>query len=592
MDAQAALEAWLKVSRALVEHRPLTEILDVIAEVARDLTGHLYAMVALADDRSERLVVQGSAGLPPEYLTVANVDSPLVVGGEQGRSETPSARAFRTGRPVTLPDLFADEALVDWRTAAGRQGYRSLVSIPLAGPGELGVLTVYGAAAGTFEQSQIDLLSALAKGAAAAIEIARLRERELTMMAELEEVDLMHQRLNRAALEGKGLDPILRSLAEMTGYDILIEEYAGREPIAAWPQDHAGPDLPAAERERLRATACQTLELASRSSEDHVVYVAPIVLAGEIAALLWASGEDRTMSGIHRMVFERGAIVSSLELLSQRHAQDVEWRMRGDLVRDLLNLEASGAPRILERARSYGHDLTQPHVPIVIRPDPPSLSCDGKGRPTSEAALQHVISCVRSVSARSPGTSLVADHEGAVVMLLHRRVESPDLPKRTAKAITALVASRGNVTASASIGEMCVSPLDYRLATQVASSAVRLVQDAGTGGKVVEVADLGIYRLLLAGNEPSVLREFSERTLGPLRRPEDTRNADLVHTVRVLIENDLQAGRTAEALHIHPNTLAYRLRRIESLTGVVLRSSQGLLDMSFALAIDRLVHVS
>lgn len=592
MDAQAALESWLKVSRALVDDRPLSEILDVIAEVARDLTGHLYAMVALADDRSERLVVQGAAGLPTEYLAVANVESPLVVGGEHGRSETPSARAFRTGQPVTLPDLFADEALVEWRTAAERQGYRSLVSIPLAGPGELGALTVYGAAAGMFEQSQIDLLSALAKGAAAAIEIARLRESELTMMAELEEVDLMHQRLNRVALAGRGLGPILRSLSEMTGYDMFIEEYPGRATIAAWPQDHSGPDLPAVEHERLRATAWETLELASRSSADHGVYVAPIVLAGEIAALLWASAGGRTMSGTQRRVFERGAIVSSLELLSQRHAQDVEWRMRGDLLRDILNLEPSGAPRILERARSYGHDLTNPHVVIVVRPDISTPTSDVKGRPTSEAALQHVISCVRSMSARSSGSSLVADHEGAVVMLLRHRLETPDLPKRTAKAITALVASRGNVTASASIGEVCVSPLDYRMATQVASTALRLVQDSGAGGRVIEVADLGIYRLLLSGNEPSVLREFAQRTLSPLRRPDDTRNADLVHTVRAFIENDLQAGRTAEALHIHPNTLAYRLRRIESLTGVLLRSSQGLLDMSFALAIDRLLHGS
>lgn len=590
MDAQAALESWLKVSRALVDDRPLTEILNLIAEVARDLTGHLYAMVALADDRAERLVVQGSAGLPPEYLAVANVESPLVVGGERGRSETPSARAFRTGHPVTLPDLFADEAFVEWRTAADRQGYRSLVSIPLAGPGELGALTVYGAAAGVFEQSQVDLLSALAKGAAAAIEIARLRERELTMMAELEEVDLMHQRLNRVALAGQGLDPILRSLSEMTGYDIFVEEYAGRATIAAWPEGHSGPDLPADERERLRATACETLELASRSSEDHVIYVAPIVLAGEIAALLWASGEDHTASDTQRRVIERGAIVSSLELLSQRHAQDVEWRLRGDLLRDLLNLEASGAPRILERARSYGHDLTDLHVLIVVRPDTPTRASDVKGRPTSEAALQHVIACVRSVSARSPGSSLVAGHEGSVVMVLRHSAKIPDLPKRTAKAITALVASRGNMTASAAIGDVCGSPLDYRLATQVASAALSLVQDSGTGGRVIEVADLGIYRLLLSGNEASALRAFSERTLGPLRRPEDTRNADLVHTVRTFIENDLQAGRTAEVLHIHPNTLAYRLRRIESLTGVLLRSSQGLLDMSFALAIDRVLH--
>jgi DNA-binding PucR family transcriptional regulator len=86
-----------------------------------------------------------------------------------------------------------------------------------------------------------------------------------------------------------------------------------------------------------------------------------------------------------------------------------------------------------------------------------------------------------------------------------------------------------------------------------------------------------------------VLRGFADRILGPIRQPPETRNADLVRTLRVYLENDLQSNRTAEALHVHPNTLAYRLRRIETLTGSSLRSSKGLLEMSFAVAVDRLL---
>lgn len=404
----------------------------------------------------------------------------------------------------------------------------------------------------------------------------------------------MHQRLNRVALAGRGLDHILHSLSEMTGYDMYVEDAAGEKALAAWPLGHRGPELPAVQRKTMRDRAREHLEMDSWSpTGDRTVYVAPIVLDGEVVATLWGSGQQRPMAPTQRRIFERGAMVGALELLKQRHVQEVEWRMRGDLFRDLINIDPAGASRIVERARSYGHDLTCTHVVLVVRPDVPLVATGANG-PTSEAALQHVISCTRSIAAGRPGSWLVAAHEGAVVMLMPQSHEGTELPSKTAKAIVSLVASRsdGSITASVSIGDSCMSPLDYRSATHVASMALRLTQDAGASARIVNVEELGIYRLMLSTHEASMLSEFAEKTLGPLRQQQDTRNADLVQTLESFIENDLQPGRTATALHVHPNTLTYRLRRIEALTGVALRSSQGLLDISFALAIDRLTRLS
>ncbi|WP_310963911.1 helix-turn-helix domain-containing protein [Nocardioides terrisoli] len=585
VNARSALEAWLRVSRALVDDLPLEETLDIIAQVARDLTGNVFAMVALADERAERLVVRGAAGLDEDYLVFANSTIPLMIGGQLEHPETPSARAYRTGEPVSISDMFADETVSEWRQVVAKQGYRSLLSIPLAGPGELGALTVYAEGAGAFQQEQIDLLTALAQGAAAAIEIVRLRESELAMMAELEQVDLMHQRLNRVALAGQGLDRILHALSDMTGYEMCAEEPTGDGIVAAWPSSHRGPQLAATDRSAMREIACEKLEMVERfdATSKGMVYLVPIVIADEVVALLWASGQLHPMGNTQRGVFERGAMVSSLELLRQRHGQEVEWRMRGDLFRDLLNLEAADEHRVVARARSYGHDILKPHLVLVIRPD----------EPASESALQHVIACTRTVAAGRSRSALVAAREGAVVMLLPQG-DGSEPPTKTARAIVSLVAARGtaSMTASVAIGDVCESPLDYRMATEVASNALRLSQSGRANGQVVQVADLGIFRLMLSAHEPAELRRFAEQTLGPLRQPQDSRNAALLPTLQAFAENDFQPGRTATALHLHPNTLTYRLRRIESLLGVPLRSSQGMLDVNFALAIDRFVRTS
>ena len=66
------------------------------------------------------------------------------------------------------------------------------------------------------------------------------------------------------------------------------------------------------------------------------------------------------------------------------------------------------------------------------------------------------------------------------------------------------------------------------------------------------------------------------------------RNPDLPHTLAVYLEHDLDRRRTAAALHVHPNTLDYRLRRIVELTGLDPSTSRGLQLLGAALAARQL----
>lgn len=70
------------------------------------------------------------------------------------------------------------------------------------------------------------------------------------------------------------------------------------------------------------------------------------------------------------------------------------------------------------------------------------------------------------------------------------------------------------------------------------------------------------------------------------------RNPDLPHTLEVYLAHDLDRRRTAAALHVHPNTLDYRLRRIVELTGLDPATTRGLQLLGAAIAARRLADVS
>jgi len=58
---------------------------------------------------------------------------------------------------------------------------------------------------------------------------------------------------------------------------------------------------------------------------------------------------------------------------------------------------------------------------------------------------------------------------------------------------------------------------------------------------------------------------------------------DLVISVRVWLEHDRQTERAAAALHVHPNTLLYRARRFEQISGRPLGSTESLAEVWLAL---------
>ena len=66
-----------------------------------------------------------------------------------------------------------------------------------------------------------------------------------------------------------------------------------------------------------------------------------------------------------------------------------------------------------------------------------------------------------------------------------------------------------------------------------------------------------------------------ERALGSLELHSPRRGSDLLETLEIFLDCQLDRRTAAERLHVHPNTLDYRLRRAEELTGLRLSRPGG-----------------
>ncbi|MEW2237401.1 helix-turn-helix domain-containing protein, partial [Streptomyces sp. NPDC024062] len=95
--------------------------------------------------------------------------------------------------------------------------------------------------------------------------------------------------------------------------------------------------------------------------------------------------------------------------------------------------------------------------------------------------------------------------------------------------------------------------------------------------------ELASHVLLLPFVPDDVRRAFTARLLDPLRDYDRRHRAELIETLEAFLDCDGSWTRCAARLHLHVNTLRYRVGRIEQLTGRDLSRLEDKLDFFLAL---------
>ena len=102
---------------------------------------------------------------------------------------------------------------------------------------------------------------------------------------------------------------------------------------------------------------------------------------------------------------------------------------------------------------------------------------------------------------------------------------------------------------------------------------------------VVTSDEVASHELLLASVAGSVLRSFRDRLLGPLLAYDEKHRAELLPTLREFLACSGSWNACAARMYVHVNTVRYRIRRIEELTGRDLSCLDDQVDFFLALRI-------
>lgn len=539
--ADPTLERWLHALAAIGEavggDEPVAQLLDRVARTACTLLGYDFCAVFLPDDARTALTIVGSHGLSGDYIAQVNADRPILLD-VHGEQEAPTSIAFRTGEVVTLEDI---ELVPEfgWGGVAHEQGYRALVSVPLRRAGAvIGALNGYRTGPHSFDAAEVSLVTTLATQVAIALGTAQLRAQEQATIRELRRAEEVHGLLMATALRGEGLAGVADALAELLGRAVQIDEVQGGD-----------------------------LTPSLTPVDDH--WESGVVLDETVVARIQVAGAG-ALSALDVRAVEHAAVVTALELLRARTAAEVEQRLRGSLLADLLtSTDTSTLGALLDRARHLGWDLSGNQTLITVR------------WPEHERA-ERVLAITDRFAADIAPRPLAAIFRGDLVLVCspesHRA--AADLARRLAGTLSSTGTIEFAVAAVSSTGAVTDLPDAYR----TLCGAMNLAADA-VSTTVIDMAEVTIDHLLLQLDDPQRLRDFARTVLGPVLDYDRARQTELVHTARVHLDHSLDRRATASALHLHPNTVAQRIKRIEELTGLQLSRPRDLLQLTSALTV-------
>lgn len=256
--------------------------------------------------------------------------------------------------------------------------------------------------------------------------------------------------------------------------------------------------------------------------------------------------------------------------------------LRAEALEALLTGTYAGEEAMRSRAAQLGYDLTRPHTVLVIdlapqpQPHPPQHTVQAAGRSgavgppamsdSDALRLADEIATGLGGWVRAPAGARVE----ALLALGRFERGAAELAERVAALVPRVLGARGGSERAgrwaAGMGDPASAPGQVHRSAAEARDSARLGLLVLGPGHVARPTDLGIYRLLLALRETATLGPFVAQTLAPLLA--DRRNGDvLIQTLEVFFACNGNLSAAARELHLHRNSLLYRLHRARELLG-------------------------
>ena len=376
------------------------------------------------------------------------------------------------------------------------------------------------------------------------------------------------RRLLSGFADGRDLPDLTRQLGEETGLACRVITPSGRHIVPG-----NGP-LPEADLDRVTRAFLTAERLpavaAGRGNAPYSVFPAGPALAHRPST--WFVAVDGTWSQWDPALVDAVGELAAIVALHRARREESQRIVRGiaDDALVLLDADKGVRPETMVRLRQAGVDPTTRVVvavgAIAGRPDLAELAR----------------SMLEDLAAQVGPPVVGVTTDGRAVALLPAGDGAPDPLPLVRSGLARLAPGLGRTRFVIGVGAPS-TPEALSGALEEARHASYLAEHRSGEVSLVASQEVTSYGALLAMVPDELRRAFAARVVGPVLEYDERTDAGLRETLYAFLDNSGSWSRTAEAMHLHVNTVRYRIGRVEELTGRDLSKLEDRVDVFLAL---------
>jgi PucR family transcriptional regulator, purine catabolism regulatory protein len=390
-------------------------------------------------------------------------------------------------------------------------------------------------------------------------------ERELLYQKEQE----LTQKLMEVALTGEGIAAIVNKLKELTGRTIVYLNLDFSPYSAEMTSEFQNIQETIAHLFPKPPSSITGVKLRDGFS----AFLSPITGKKEIEGYLLLIAPSAEIQEADRVTAKVGALSLAVELSRQQAVEDIEDKFQVEMVESILNGELP-VTAINERAERLGLDLTQSFVVLAVQ--------------VSDSPFKGAI-IARKTSVLYNND--LCHYRGNLLIIIHPIAAnlSPADLRHLGQEIGRNLTDHLNTRITVGFGRVYSGVQGLRASFQEAERALVIGKELFGEGSSSFFGDLGVYRLLLSAN-PEEVKSFYQDSIGRLVDYDHQHEGELIQTLEATLRYPTLSD-TAKALHVHRNTLLYRLQRIQEISDINLDDGETRLNLHLALRAGNVIHV-
>ncbi len=412
----------------------------------------------------------------------------------------------------------------------------------------------------------------------------------------LEFSDSMNKKFIDLEINGGGFQEIANVLNELTGYTTYIVNI--KYEIVAEKRKLNTQEISLTRGvERLNTQKMRYMDIYEQlqdgieqqvrlGSKEFQVIKKKIIVKRKTEGYVLLLAEKSEMNYLKMIALQHAINSAAIEFSKMKAMEESQQVLDNNLFLDLLSNNIQNNEEIYQRTKS----LKWPEAPIrLLYMEVCSSEEFVKGK--SEYELQNfkeeIVSDIKRIILLQ-GMKGTITFKSDTFTCIFSEIYDKKMIKVLAGNIVSQIGKKYNIEITVGISDAWYRYMDIIHAYQECKDAVKIGKIYAKQ-KIIFIQDVLVERIFAQIGNSAGVNNHIEKVLGALFEYDKKNKGNLVDTLEILIENMGAKNITAEQLHLHRNSLSYRLKKIESLTGISLEDSKNLLSLGLILKIRHFI---